>query len=51
VSHDRAFLRTMDRFLMLLHDGSALALPSYDSALDALIDPANAAGMPLVKLL
>src|SRR5262249_60008830 len=34
VSHDRAFLRTMDRFLMALHDGSVLALPSYDSALD-----------------
>ena len=27
VSHDRAFLRAMDRFLMVLHDGSVLALP------------------------
>jgi ATPase subunit of ABC transporter with duplicated ATPase domains len=51
VSHDRAFLRTMDRFLMVLHDGSVLALPSYDSALDALTDPGNAAQMPLVKVL
>ena len=51
VSHDRAFLRTMDRFLMVLHDGSVLALPSYDSALDALLDPADAAQMPLVKVL
>ena len=51
VSHDRAFLRTMDRFLMVLHDGSVLALPSYDSALDALIDPTDAAQMPLVKVL
>jgi ATPase subunit of ABC transporter with duplicated ATPase domains len=51
VSHDRAFLRTMDRFLMVLHDGSVLALPSYDSALDALLDPSNAARMPLVKVL
>jgi ATPase subunit of ABC transporter with duplicated ATPase domains len=51
VSHDRAFLRTMDRFLMVLHDGSVLALPSYESALDALTDPGNAAQMPLVKVL
>ncbi len=51
VSHDRAFLRTMDRFLMVLHDGSVLALPSYDSALDALVAPADAAQMPLVKVL
>ena len=51
VSHDRAFLHTMDRFLMVLHDGSVLALPSYDSALDALTDPGNAAQMPLVKVL
>ncbi len=51
VSHDRAFLRTLDRFLMVLHDGSVLALPSYDSALDALLDPTNAAQMPLVKVL
>ena len=51
VFHDRAFLHTMDRFLMVLHDGSVLALPSYDSALDALTDPGNAAQMPLVKVL
>jgi ATPase subunit of ABC transporter with duplicated ATPase domains len=51
ISHDRAFLRTVDRFLMVLHDGSVLSLPSYESALEALIDPADAARMPLVKLL
>jgi ATPase subunit of ABC transporter with duplicated ATPase domains len=39
VSHDRAFLRTMDRFLMVLHDGIVLSLPSYDVALQALMDP------------
>jgi len=51
VSHDRAFLRTMDRFLMVLHDGTVLSLPDYDSALEALIDPAGAADVRLAKIL
>ena len=49
VSHDRAFLRTMDRFLMVLHDGTVLSLPEYGSALEALIDPAHAADVRLAK--
>jgi ATPase subunit of ABC transporter with duplicated ATPase domains len=49
VSHDRAFLRTKDRFLMVLHDGTVLSLPSYESALEALIDPARAADVRLAK--
>ena len=28
VSHDRAFLRRMDRYLMVRHDGTVLALPT-----------------------
>src|SRR4051794_21536539 len=36
VSHDRAFLRRLDRFLMVLHDGRVLALPDYERALEAL---------------
>jgi len=51
VSHDRAFLRRMDRFLMVLHDGSVLAYPSYDAALEGLLDPARAADVRLAKLL
>ncbi len=51
VSHDRAFLRTLDRFLMVLHDGSVLSLPAYDSALEALVDPAHAGDVRLAKLL
>jgi ATPase subunit of ABC transporter with duplicated ATPase domains len=51
VSHDRAFLRTMDRFLMVLHDGTVLSLPDYDSALKALIDPARATEVRLAKVL
>src|SRR5947199_8751086 len=33
VSHDRAFLRQLDRFLMVLHDGSVLSLPTFEAAL------------------
>jgi ATPase subunit of ABC transporter with duplicated ATPase domains len=51
VSHDRAFLRTMTRFLMLLHDGAVVALPSYEAAREALIDPDRAAEVKLAKIL
>ena len=51
VSHDRAFLRRMDRFLMVLHDGAVVSLPSYDSALEALLEPAHAAEVRLAKVL
>jgi len=51
VSHDRAFLSTLDRFLMVLHDGGVLSFPSYAPALEALIDPACAAEVRLAKLL
>jgi ATPase subunit of ABC transporter with duplicated ATPase domains len=51
VSHDRAFLRTMNRFLMLLHDATVLSLPSYEVALEALIDPDGAAEVRLAKVL
>ena len=51
VSHDRAFLRTMDRYLMVLHDGAVLSLPSYDAALEALLDPQKAGEIRLAKVL
>ena len=51
VSHDRAFLRRMDRFLMVLHDGTVLALPDYDSASQALLDPDRAANVRLATSL
>jgi ATPase subunit of ABC transporter with duplicated ATPase domains len=51
VSHDRAFLRGMDRFLMMGHDGAVLSLPSYEAALAAILDPDRAAALPLAKAL
>ena len=36
VSHDRAFLRRLDRFLLLAHDGSVTPIPDYPRALEAL---------------
>jgi ATPase subunit of ABC transporter with duplicated ATPase domains len=49
VSHDRAFLQALDRFLMVLHDGSVLAFPTYGPALEALLDPERAAEVRLAK--
>jgi ATPase subunit of ABC transporter with duplicated ATPase domains len=51
VSHDRAFLRGMDRFLMVLGDGGILSFPSFDAALEALLDPERATEVRLAKLL
>ncbi len=51
VSHDRSFLRAMDRYLMVLHDGTVLSLPSYDAALEALLEPERASEVRLAKIL
>jgi hypothetical protein len=51
VSHDRAYLRRLDRFIRLLHDGSVLARPEYDSAAEALLDPDRASRVRLAKRL
>jgi ATPase subunit of ABC transporter with duplicated ATPase domains len=49
VSHDRALLEQMDRFLMIQHDGTVLALPDFRSALEALMEPSQAAGVRLAR--
>jgi ATPase subunit of ABC transporter with duplicated ATPase domains len=49
VSHDRAFLRRLDRFLLLAHDGAVYALPDTESALEALAAPEDAASARLAK--
>jgi ATPase subunit of ABC transporter with duplicated ATPase domains len=51
VSHDRAFLRTMDRYLMLLYDGTVLSLPTYEAALEALVEPTAARTVRLAKVI
>ena len=51
VSHDRALLERMDRFLMIHHDGSVLALPDFRTALEALMSPSRAAHVRLAKVL
>ena len=51
VSHDRAFLRRLDRFLMVLSDGSILALADPGSALQALENPGLARDVRLAKAL
>ena len=51
VSHDRAFLRALDRHLMVLHDGTVLSLPDFESALEALLEPARAADVRLARAL
>ena len=51
VSHDRAFLRRLDRFLLLALDGAVYALPDTESALAALAAPAEVAGVRLAKRL
>jgi len=49
VSHDRAFLQALDRYLMVLHDGTVLAFPSYEPALEALLEPERASEVRLAK--
>ena len=51
VSHDRAFLRRLDRFFLLAHDGSVFALPDSGSALEALAAPERVAEVRLAKAL
>ncbi|HLI58086.1 MAG TPA: ATP-binding cassette domain-containing protein [Solirubrobacteraceae bacterium] len=49
VSHDRAFMQALDRFLMVLHDGTVLAFHEYEPALEALLAPERAGEVRLAK--
>ena len=49
VSHDRTFLATLDRFVMITDDGEVISLPDFPLALEALQRPAEASRMRLAK--
>jgi ATPase subunit of ABC transporter with duplicated ATPase domains len=51
VSHDRAFLRRLDRFLLLAHDGAVYSLPDPEAALEALATPSRVAHVRHAKRL
>ena len=51
VSHDRAFLAQLDRFIMINDDGEVYSLPDYEIAMTALADPESVAGLRLAKKL
>jgi ATPase subunit of ABC transporter with duplicated ATPase domains len=51
VSHDRAFLRRLDRFFLLAHDGAVYALPDAEAALEALAAPTRVAHVRHAKRL
>jgi ATPase subunit of ABC transporter with duplicated ATPase domains len=51
VSHDRTFLRQLDRFLMISDDGDVISLPDFDLAVRALAEPASAGALRLAKTL
>ena len=51
VSHDRTFLSTLDRFIMISDDGEVFALPDYDLAMQALANPSGVAGLRLAATL
>lgn len=51
VSHDRAFLRSLDRFLHVGEDGQVHALADYPAAMVALVDGIAEVGKADVKLL
>jgi ATPase subunit of ABC transporter with duplicated ATPase domains len=51
VSHDRAFLEQLDRFLIITDDGEVFALPDYELAMRALAAPAQVGRLPLAESL
>jgi ATPase subunit of ABC transporter with duplicated ATPase domains len=51
VSHDRAFLEKMDRFLLIADDGAVFDLPDFDTALVALADPDSIYDIKLARAL
>lgn len=51
VSHDRTFLKKLDRFVMITDDGEVFGIPEYEIAMSALAEPENVASLRFVKKL
>jgi ATPase subunit of ABC transporter with duplicated ATPase domains len=51
VSHDRAFLARMTRYLLIADDGSVFALPDWDVAMEALSRPDDVHDLRHARLL
>ena len=51
VSHDRTFLASLDRFVMITDDGDVFGLPEFDLALAALAEPNRVGTLRLAKQL
>jgi ATPase subunit of ABC transporter with duplicated ATPase domains len=49
VSHDRTFLATLDRFVMITDDGEVFSLPDFEVALQGLLAPGALASLRLAK--
>ena len=49
VSHDRTFLASLDRFIMINDDGAVWSLPDFNVAMQALADPDNVDKIKLAK--
>lgn len=49
VSHDRTFLASLDRFIMINDDGTVWEIPDYDLAMAALADPDSVDRVKLAK--
>lgn len=49
VSHDRTFLKTLDRFIMINDDGDVYSLPDFDLAMESLLRPDRVASIKLAK--
>jgi ATPase subunit of ABC transporter with duplicated ATPase domains len=51
VSHDRTFLESLDRFIMITDEGEVFGLPDFDVAMKALAAPHTTASIRLAKSL
>jgi len=49
VSHDRTFLRGLDRFILVNDDGEVFSLPDYEVAMAALAAPDQVGTLRLAK--